>query len=305
MWEAIDRCPKAVVARVNGHALAGGSGLVAVCDVGDRRRGRNIWVHRGPAGPRPGDDLALRPAPGRPRSCAGALRQRPPLRRCRGPAPWPGARGGGRRSAGRGRRRSWSISCCACSPVAIAESKRLVRDATAALALEDLPHRLAAVRAAPRPRRGWRRSSTSRAGMGRQIRRLPDRKPRRDRRAGDPRLPGAGIAAIAVHDPGERGRPAPGAGGRSAACPLLPGRRVAAGGGGESPEPTPSTPATATSPRAPSSPRRWSTPDWCGWARRRRSCARLATSCRRGGWRRRPACRSCPATVGSTWPTRR
>jgi methylglutaconyl-CoA hydratase len=42
----------------------------------------------------------------------------------------------------------------ACSPVAIAESKRLVRDATAALALEDLPHRLAAVRAAPEAQEG-------------------------------------------------------------------------------------------------------------------------------------------------------
>ena len=42
----------------------------------------------------------------------------------------------------------------ACSPVAIAESKRLVRDATAALALADLPVRLAAVRAAPEAQEG-------------------------------------------------------------------------------------------------------------------------------------------------------
>ena len=34
----------------------------------------------------------------------------------------------------------------ACGPVAIAETKRLVRDATAALALPDLAERLAAVR---------------------------------------------------------------------------------------------------------------------------------------------------------------
>ena len=42
----------------------------------------------------------------------------------------------------------------ACSPVAIAESKRLVRDATAQLALPDLPVRLAAVRAAPEAQEG-------------------------------------------------------------------------------------------------------------------------------------------------------
>ena len=42
----------------------------------------------------------------------------------------------------------------ACIPVAIAESKRLVRDATAALALADLPVRLAAVRAAPEAQEG-------------------------------------------------------------------------------------------------------------------------------------------------------
>ncbi len=33
MLEAIDRCPKPVIARVNGAALAGGAGLVAVCDI--------------------------------------------------------------------------------------------------------------------------------------------------------------------------------------------------------------------------------------------------------------------------------
>lgn len=33
MLEAIDTCPKPVIARVNGAALAGGCGLVAVCDI--------------------------------------------------------------------------------------------------------------------------------------------------------------------------------------------------------------------------------------------------------------------------------
>src|SRR5205085_4813364 len=33
MFETIDACPKPVVARVNGHALGGGAGLVACCDI--------------------------------------------------------------------------------------------------------------------------------------------------------------------------------------------------------------------------------------------------------------------------------
>ena len=33
MWETIDSCPKPVIAQVNGHALGGGSGLVACADV--------------------------------------------------------------------------------------------------------------------------------------------------------------------------------------------------------------------------------------------------------------------------------
>ena len=33
MFEAIDRCPAPVVARVQGHALGGGAGLVAACDI--------------------------------------------------------------------------------------------------------------------------------------------------------------------------------------------------------------------------------------------------------------------------------
>ena len=33
MLEAIDACPAPVVARVQGYALGGGSGLVACCDI--------------------------------------------------------------------------------------------------------------------------------------------------------------------------------------------------------------------------------------------------------------------------------
>ena len=40
MLEAVDGCPKAVVARVNGHAMGGGAGLVACADVASRPRAR-------------------------------------------------------------------------------------------------------------------------------------------------------------------------------------------------------------------------------------------------------------------------
>jgi methylglutaconyl-CoA hydratase len=39
MFEAIDRCPAPVVARVQGHALGGGAGLVATADVAIAERG--------------------------------------------------------------------------------------------------------------------------------------------------------------------------------------------------------------------------------------------------------------------------
>jgi methylglutaconyl-CoA hydratase len=41
-----------------------------------------------------------------------------------------------------------------CGPAAIAETKRLLRDATAQLRLPDLPERLAAVRAGPEAQEG-------------------------------------------------------------------------------------------------------------------------------------------------------
>src|ERR1051325_5424514 len=34
MYLAIAKCPKPVIARVHGHALGGGAGLVAACDIG-------------------------------------------------------------------------------------------------------------------------------------------------------------------------------------------------------------------------------------------------------------------------------
>ena len=49
MLRAIDRCPKPVIARVHGAALAGGTGLCAVADavIIVRGRRRNSWQNRG------------------------------------------------------------------------------------------------------------------------------------------------------------------------------------------------------------------------------------------------------------------
>jgi len=153
MWEAIDRCPKAVVARVNGHALAGGSGLVAVCDVAIATEEATFGFTEARLGLIPATIspyVLRRVGPGAARAlfvsgrrfdAAEALR----LGLVHGVAP--------------AEQLDAAVAdtvdqLLACSPVAIAESKRLVRDATAALALEDLPHRLAAVRAAPEAQEG-------------------------------------------------------------------------------------------------------------------------------------------------------
>ena len=62
MFEAVDACPKPVIARVNGHAMGGGAGLVACARRRDRRRGRQVRIHRDAAGHHPGADLAVRAA---------------------------------------------------------------------------------------------------------------------------------------------------------------------------------------------------------------------------------------------------
>jgi methylglutaconyl-CoA hydratase len=153
MWEAIDRCPKGVVARVNGHALAGGSGLVAVCDVAIASEQATFGFTEARLGLIPATIspyVLRRVGPGAARAlfvtgrrfdAAEALRlglvhRVEPAERLDAAVA------------------ATVDDVLACSPVAIAESKRLVRDATEALALGDLPHRLAAVRAAPEAQEG-------------------------------------------------------------------------------------------------------------------------------------------------------
>ena len=60
MLDAIDCCPAPVVARVQGHALGGGCGLVACCDVVVAEREGAVRVQRGEARDRPGGHLPVR-----------------------------------------------------------------------------------------------------------------------------------------------------------------------------------------------------------------------------------------------------
>lgn len=153
MWETIDCCPKPVIARVNGPALGGGSGLVACADVAIAADSAVLGFTEARVG--------LIPAT-----------ISPYVLRKIGPGHTRALFVSGRRFSAEEAARIGLIhrvvaaadldtavtetvdELLACSPVAIAESKRLVRDATAQLALPDLPMRLAAVRAAPEAQEG-------------------------------------------------------------------------------------------------------------------------------------------------------
>ncbi len=60
MLEAIDRCPAPVVARIQGHALGGGAGLVACADIAVADETDRVRVLGGEARHHPGRDLAVR-----------------------------------------------------------------------------------------------------------------------------------------------------------------------------------------------------------------------------------------------------
>ena len=145
-FDTLDRCPKAVVARVNGPAIGGGAGLVACADVAvasGRARFAFAEVRLGilPASIAP---FVLRKiGPGRARELFTTGR-----------------------SFDAAEAETYGLvhhvvsadrldatvdevvrTFLACGPQAVAAIKRLVRDATAALALPDLPDRIAAARA--------------------------------------------------------------------------------------------------------------------------------------------------------------
>jgi len=153
MFSSIDACPKPVIARVNGHALGGGAGLVACADVAisvdtasfgftEARLGLipamiSPYVLRA-VGPRRARELFVS---GRRFGAAEALEF------------------GLVHQVVTADRLDAAVASAAaeiarCGPAAIAESKRLVRDATMSLALPDLAERIAAVRSSPEGQEG-------------------------------------------------------------------------------------------------------------------------------------------------------
>jgi methylglutaconyl-CoA hydratase len=153
MLEAMDACPKPVVARVNGAALGGGAGLVACADVAVAAESASFGFTEARLGliPATVSPYVLRTVgPGNARALFVTGRRFGAAEALRIGLVHAVAADGELDEAVT----AVVDDLLACGPVAIAESKRLVRDATAALALDDLPVRLASVRAAPEAQEG-------------------------------------------------------------------------------------------------------------------------------------------------------
>ena len=153
MFAAVDSCPKPVIARVNGHALGGGAGLVACADVAiateqamfgfpEARLGLipamiSPYVLRA-IGPRRARELFVT---GR-RFGAGEALEIGLIHRIVPAGALDGAVA------------ETAAEIIRCGPLAIAAGKRLVRDATGSLALPDLAERIAAARSGPEGQEG-------------------------------------------------------------------------------------------------------------------------------------------------------
>ena len=146
MFETIDTCTKPVIARVNGHAMGGGVGLVACADIAIAVSGASFGLTEVRLGLIPAviSPYLLRAVgPGHTRALLTSGRRFDAdeayrlglVHRVVDPAELDAAVAESANDLLRG------------GPIAIAECKRLVRDATASLALPDLPQRLAGVRA--------------------------------------------------------------------------------------------------------------------------------------------------------------
>lgn len=145
-FDVVDRCPKAVIARVNGPAIGGGAGLVACADVavavaGTRFAFAEVRLGLLPATIAPYVVRAIGPGHARELFTSGR------------PFEAEEARSLGlvhRVVAPEDLDAAVAISVenfLACAPGAVAANKRLVRDLTASLALTDLPDRIAEARA--------------------------------------------------------------------------------------------------------------------------------------------------------------
>jgi methylglutaconyl-CoA hydratase len=153
MFEAIDACPKPVIARVNGHALGGGAGLVACADVAVAVPGARFGFTEVRLGLIPAmiSPYVLRSiGPGHTRALFTSGRRFDAqealdlglVHRLAEPDDLDAAV------------REVAADFLASGPVAIAAAKQLVRDATAGLSLPDLAERIAAVRAGPEGQEG-------------------------------------------------------------------------------------------------------------------------------------------------------
>lgn len=152
-FEAVDRCPKAVVARVNGAAIGGGAGLVACADVAVAVEGARFAFAEVRLGLLPAviSPYVLRAiGPGRARELFTSGR----------PFDADGAAAYGlvhRVVAAEALDAAVADvidALCSGGPEAVAANKRLVRDATASLTLPDLPDRIAEARASAEGQEG-------------------------------------------------------------------------------------------------------------------------------------------------------
>ncbi len=153
MFEAVDACPKPVIARINGHAMGGGAGLVACTDYAIAVEGARFAFSETRLGIIPAliSPYVLRAiGPGHTRALFTTGRAFDAAEAYR--------IGLVHRVVGEGELDAAvaeaTADLLAAGPVAVAESKRLVRDATASLALDDLPRRIAALRVAPEGQEG-------------------------------------------------------------------------------------------------------------------------------------------------------
>ena len=153
MFETIDACPRPIIARVNGHALGGGAGLVACADVAVAVSGATFGFTETRLGliPAAVSPYVLRTiGPGHARALFTT-----------------GERFDAQRALAIGLVHrvcepdrlehavaDYVLAYLASGPDAIAAAKQLVRDATAGLALPDLPERLAITRAGNEAREG-------------------------------------------------------------------------------------------------------------------------------------------------------
>ncbi len=153
MFEAVDRCRKPVIARVNGHALGGGAGLVACADVAIAADSAMLGFTEARLGLIPAviSPYVLRAiGPGHTRALFTTAERFTADHALRIGLVHRVMRGDELDAAVAGT----AAALLRCGPVAVAECKRLVLDATAGLALPDLAERIAAVRSAPEAQEG-------------------------------------------------------------------------------------------------------------------------------------------------------